>query len=102
MSTFIRYLRMYLHGVDGSKRPIGYLSQYGDIFRVSFDPDYVQDSHRPTLSLSYRGRDDAATRAILTAARDIRLVRADGKWPGYFQNLLPEGHNRERLALTRH
>lgn len=101
MSTFIRYLCMFLHGVDGSKRPIGYLSQYGDIFRVSFDPDYVQDSHRPTLSLSYRGRDDAATRAILTAARDIRLVRADGKWPGYFQNLLPEGHNRERLARER-
>ena len=101
MSTFIRYLRMFLHGVDGSKRPIGYLSQYGDIFRVSFDPEYINDAQRPTLSLSYRGRDDAATRAILTAERDIRLVRADGRWPGYFQNLLPEGHNRERLARER-
>ncbi|HZH57398.1 HipA domain-containing protein [Yanghanlia caeni] len=101
MSTFIRYLRMYLHTVEGSKRPVGYLSQYGDILRVSFDRDYIDDPRRPTLSLSYRGADDAATRAILSAARDARLTRSDGKWPAYFQNLLPEGHNRERLARER-
>lgn len=101
MSTFIRYLRMYLHSVEGDKRPIGYLSQYGDILRVSFDRDYIEDRQRPTLSLSYRGADDAATRAILSAARDARLTRADGKWPSFFQNLLPEGHNRERLARER-
>src|SRR5690606_27085622 len=62
---------------------------------------YIDDPHRPTLSLSYRGADDAATRAILSAARDARLTRSDGKWPSYFQNLLPEGHNRERLARER-
>src|SRR5690606_8422972 len=101
MSTFIRYLRMYLHTVEGSKRPVGYLSQYGDILRVSFDRDYIEDTQRPTLSLSYRGADDAATRAILSAARDARLTRSDGRWPNYFQNLLPEGHNRERLAQER-
>lgn len=101
MSTFIRYLRMYMHTVEGQKRPVGYLSQYGDILRVSFDRDYIDDTHRPTLSLSYRGADEAATRAILSAARDARLTRADGKWPSYFQNLLPEGHNRERLARER-
>ncbi len=101
MSTFIRYLRLYLHTVDGQKRAIGHLSQYGDILRVSFDRDYIDDPHRPTLSLSYRGADDAATRAILSAARDARLTRSDGKWPAYFQNLLPEGHNRERLARER-
>jgi len=101
MSTFIRYLRMYLHCIDGHKRPIGYLSQYGDIMRVSFDREYIEDRHRPTLSLSYRGADAAATRAILSAARDARLVRTDGKWPSFFQNLLPEGHNRERLARER-
>src|SRR5690606_41700743 len=101
MSTFIRYLRLYLHTVDGQKRAIGHLSQYGDILRVSFDRDYIDDPHRPTLSLSYRGADDAATRAILSAARDARLTRADGKWPSYFQNLLPDGHNRERLARER-
>lgn len=101
MSTFIRYLRMYMHTVEGQKRPVGYLSQYGDILRVSFDRDYIDDTHRPTLSLSYRGADEAATRAILSAARDARLTRADGKWPSYFQNLLPEGQNRERLARER-
>src|SRR5690554_2378452 len=101
MSTFIRYLRMYLHSVEGDKRPIGYLSQYGDILRVSFDRDYIEDPQRPTLSLSYRGADDAATRAILSAARDVRLTRSDGRWSSFFQNLLPEGHNRERLARER-
>lgn len=90
MSTFIRYLRVYLHTVEGQRRPIGYLSQYGDILRVSFDRDYIDDPQRPTLSLSYQGTDDAATRAILSAARDARLTRADGKWPSFFQNLLPE------------
>lgn len=101
MGTFIRYLRMYLHTVDGRKIAIGYLSQYGDILRVSFDRDYIENPQRPTLSLSYRGADEAATRAILSAARDARLTRADGKWPNFFQNLLPEGHNRERLAQER-
>ncbi len=68
---------------------MGYLSQYGDIMRVSFDEPYIEDANRPTVSLSLRG------------ARDERLVRSDGHWPAYFQNLLPEGHNRERLARKR-
>ncbi|MDO9405191.1 MAG: HipA domain-containing protein [Polaromonas sp.] len=102
MSTSIRYLRMYLHAPGGGRRAIGYLSQYGDILRVSFDEDYVNDPQRPTLSLAYRGATEADTRTILAAARDARLSRSDGHWPVYFQNLLPEGHNRERLALERH
>ena len=102
MSTFIKYLRLYLHQPDGEKRAIGYLSQYGEILRVSFDDRYVDDPDRPTLSLSYRGADDAATRAILRATRDARVVHTDGRWPVYFQNLLPEGHNRDRLARERH
>lgn len=101
MTTAIRYLRMLLHTPAGTKRPIGYLSQYGDILRVSFNDDYLNDSNRPTLSLAYAGTSEAATRAILSAPRDIRLARSDGKWPAYFQNLLPEGHNRERLAAQR-
>lgn len=100
MSTFIRYLRLYLHGPHG-KQAIGYLSQYGDVLRVSFDRTYIQDENRPLLSLSYQGADEARTQAILTAMRDVRLVRNDGKWPAFFQNLLPEGHNRERLARER-
>lgn len=100
MSTAIRYLRLYLHSPQG-KRPIGYLSQYGDILRVSFDLDYIQDPQRPMLSLSYLGSTEDGTRQILSAMRDGRLVRNDGKWPAYFQNLLPEGHNRDRLAQQR-
>lgn len=101
MSTFIRYLRLSLHTPAGEKQPIGYLSQYGDILRMSFDEPYVNNPRRPTLSMSLRGLDDAATRQILSATRDERLVRNDGRWPVFFQNLLPEGHNRERLAAQR-
>ncbi len=104
MSTAIRYLRLYLHrpaAQGGGRRAIGYLSQYGDILRVSFDEDYIADPARPTLSLSYQGASDAQTQQILRSARDARLVRTDGRWPVYFQNLLPEGHNRERLARER-
>lgn len=100
--TSIRYLRMYLHLPDRTRRAIGFLSQYGDILRVSFDPAYVEDAQRPLLSLTYLGANETDTRAILGAARDVRLVRTDGRWPTYFENLLPEGHNRERLALERH
>lgn len=101
MTTSIRYLRMFLHSPGGAKTPIGYLSQYGDILRVSFTDEYVNNINRPTLSLSYWGLNAADTKAILTAPRDFRLARSDGKWPSYFQNLLPEGHNRERLAAQR-
>jgi len=102
MSTHIKYLRLYLHQPDGQKQAIGYLSQYGEILRVSFDDAYINDPTRPTLSLSYQGADDGATRKILQATRDARVVHTDGRWPVYFQNLLPEGHNRDRLAKERH
>lgn len=101
MTTDIRYLRMSLHLPGGGKRGIGYLSQYGDILRASFDADYIADPKRPTLTLALRGATEADTQAILGAARDVRLSRSDGHWPSYFQNLLPEGHNRDRLALER-
>ena len=100
-NTSIRYLRMTLHLPGGGQRAIGYLSQYGDILRASFDDDYINDPARPTLSLALRGATQADTRAILGAARDARLSRGDGHWPTWFQNLLPEGHNRDRLALER-
>ena len=87
MSTTIRYLRLYLHrppqadgsasesGTTASRREaIGYLSQYGDILRVSFDEAYIRNPQRPTLSLSYQGADEAATQQILASARDARLV----------------------------
>ncbi len=101
MSTTIRYLRLQLHLPNRERRAIGYLSRYGDILRVSFDEAYIDDPNRPTLSLAYRGATENDTRAILRALRDERLVRSDGHLPIYFQNLLPEGHNRERLARER-
>ncbi|WP_394681818.1 type II toxin-antitoxin system HipA family toxin [uncultured Comamonas sp.] len=104
MSTSIRYLRLYMHlpgSMGGGRRAIGYLSQYGDILRVSFEDSYIADPQRPLLSLSYQGASEADTQRILRAARDARLVRTDGRWPVYFQNLLPEGHNRQRLAAER-
>jgi len=101
MTTSIRYLRLYLHQPDGLRRAIGYLSAYGDILRVSFDEAYVRDASRPILSYSYVGATEADTIAILTARADERIVRTDGKWPAFFQNLLPESHNRERLAHER-
>ncbi len=101
MSSHIKYLRLYFHLPDGGRRAIGYLSAYGDILRVSFDDSYIQDPQRPTLSLSYRGATESDTRAILSAARDRRLTSSDGRWPASFQHLLPEGHNRDRLAKER-
>lgn len=97
----IRYLRMYLYAPSGERVPIGYLSSYGDIMRVSFDEDYINNPNRLTLSLQYRGATEAQTRAILSAKSDERVVSVTGRWPSYFENLLPEGHNRERLARLR-
>lgn len=102
MSGSVKFLRMFLHLPDRSRRAIGYLSQYGDILRASLDPAYIADPLRPLLSLTFLGADEAQTQAILGAQRDVRLVRNDGHWPSYFANLLPEGHNRERLARQRH
>lgn len=100
MSPPLRYLKLSLHA-PGGPRAIGHLSQYGDIVRVTFEESYVTDPARPTLSLCYRGEREAETRAILSAPRDARLARGDGHLPTFFQNLLPEGPNRDRLARAR-
>ncbi len=101
MTHAIKVLRLFLHLPSRERRAIGYLSRYGDILRLSFDDDYVRDAARPLLSLAYRGATEDDTRAILSAARDERVARSDGHCPVYFQNLLPEGHNRARLARAR-
>jgi serine/threonine-protein kinase HipA len=101
VSLVARTLRVFLHGRAGDRRAIAHLSQLGDYLRIVFDDDYIEDASRPTLSLAYRGATDEHTRKILRSDRDGRLVRADRRLPTFFQNLLPEGHNRERLALAR-
>jgi serine/threonine-protein kinase HipA len=95
------HLRISLHLPDGARRPIGHLSKFGDIVRISFDADYIEDPKRPTLSLLYRGASEQDTKAILGSTKDERLVRSDGRLPTWFSNLLPEGYNRERLARAR-
>lgn len=100
MKPPLRVVALHLH-TPGGRRAVGHLSQYGDLVRVVFDPAYRDDPARPTLSLGYRGADEAATRTILGASGDARLARADGHLPVYFQNLLPEGPNRDRLARAR-
>lgn len=101
MDTSIQYLRLYLHHPSDGRQAIGYLSRYGDIMRASFAEEYINNPARLTLSMAYRGATDAATQQILRATRDERLVRNDSRWPTYFENLLPEGHNRDRLAAQR-
>jgi serine/threonine-protein kinase HipA len=103
VTTPLRLLRLSLHvsGEPGRPREIGTLSQFGDIARVTFDEGYIRDPARPTLSLCYRGEGETETRGILGADRDARLVRHDRHLPVYFQNLLPEGPNRDRLARVR-
>lgn len=92
----LKHLRLLLYD-----EPIGVLTQYGDYLRVSFDSTYIEDSQRPTLSLSYRGVTESDTQAILRSTVDARVIQGNGRWPVYFQNLLPEGHNRDRLASQR-
>ena len=43
MTIAIHYLRLFLHLPSGERRAIGYLSQFGDVHRVSFDDAYVDD-----------------------------------------------------------
>lgn len=100
-SDAITMAEIVLHGPSGgAPSRIGWISKAGDTLRVSFAPDYVDDPKRLTLSQLYTGNDDAATRKILTAINDERLVRI-GRLPTYFSNLLPEGVNRTRLAEQR-
>ena len=97
----ITMAELRLHVPDAPlPRLVGWLSQVGDNIRVSFEAGYVVDAARPTLSQLYRGADEAQTRAILTAVNDERLVRI-GRLPVFFENMLPEGHNRDRLAERR-
>ncbi|WP_404667067.1 type II toxin-antitoxin system HipA family toxin [Roseateles asaccharophilus] len=93
--------RLQLHTPQSvTPRPIGWISQCGDVIRVTFDDDYISDRRRPTLSQSLRGASPAAEMSTLSSMTDKRLVRI-GKLPTFFSNLLPEGVNRERLASAR-
>ena len=78
-------LAVHLHG-----RRIGVINRLvGDHHLFAFEQDYVDNPHRPALSLSFKGR----TGGLVTSVRPVgRRV------PPFFSNLLPEGHLRTYLA----
>ena len=78
-------LAVRLHG-----RQIGVINRLaGERQIFAFEQDYIDDSNRPTLSLSFK----SGTGGLVTALRPVpRRV------PPFFSNLLPEGHLRTYLA----
>jgi serine/threonine-protein kinase HipA len=79
-------LSVRLHG-----RQIGVITRLaGDRQLFAFEQDYIDNQHRPTLSLSFKG----STGGLVTNFRPVgRRV------PVFFSNLLPEGHLRDYLAM---
>lgn len=61
----------------------------GDRTLFAFDQTHVDDSNRPTLSLSFKG----SSGGLMTSVRPYNV-----RLPPFFSNLLPEGHLREYLA----
>jgi serine/threonine-protein kinase HipA len=81
----LNVLAVYLY-----RNRIGVINRIGgDRHIFSFEQDYLDDSSRPTLSLSFKGQ--AGGIVVPTHAVVARL-------PVFFSNLLPEGHLREYLA----
>jgi serine/threonine-protein kinase HipA len=78
-------LSVQLHG-----RQIGIITRLaGDRQLFAFEQDYIDDQHRPILSLSFKG----STGGLVTNFRPVGC-----RVPAFFSNLLPEGHLREYLA----
>ena len=79
-------LNVLLHG-----HQIGTLTRLSDDRTVfAFTENYIEDTNRPTLSLSFKAK---TTGELIT---DIRRTRV--KVPPFFSNLLPEGPLRKYLA----
>ena len=71
-------------------RRIGVINRLaGDRQLFAFEQDYIADTARPTLSLSFKGQGGA----LVTTPRTYRA-----RVPPFFSNLLPEGHLRTYLA----
>ena len=71
-------------------RRIGIVNRLaGERNLFSFEQDYIDDDHRPTVSLSFKGREGG----VVTATRPTAT-----RVPPFFSNLLPEGHLRTYLA----
>ena len=69
---------------------IGVITRLGaDRYLFSFEQSYIDDRNRPTLSLSFKGRQGGLV--LPTGA-------ITGRLPPFFSNLLPEGNLRDYLA----
>ena len=81
--------RRALSVILGGRR-IGIINRLaGERNLFSFEQDYVDDPGRPTLSLSFKGRDGGIVLSSRATATRV---------PPFFANLLPEGHLRTYLA----
>ncbi len=104
----VKALSIYL-----GERPIGVLFQYPlahdhAVNRFVADEAFLNDPAQPTLSLSMRASDPQAQAALWKAYGSPLLNgtlsrKADAGWllPAFFQNLLPEGPLRTRIADMR-
>jgi serine/threonine-protein kinase HipA len=78
-------LAVHLHA-----RRIGVLNRLaGDHHLFSFEQDYIDDSNRPSLSLSFKGQGGGVVSSVRPVSHRL---------PSFFSNLLPEGHLRTYLA----
>jgi serine/threonine-protein kinase HipA len=81
----IRALAVYLEN-----RRVGIINRLAnDRHLFSFEQEYIDDTTRPTLSLSFKGE----AGGLVTAIRPVSK-----RLPPFFSNLLPEGHLRNYLA----
>ncbi len=81
----VRALEVSLEG-----KRIGVINRLaGDRVLFAFEPEYVDDPTRPTLSLSFKGQGGT----VVTSTRSY-----PARVPPFFANLLPEGHLRTYLA----
>jgi len=78
-------LDVHLHG-----RRVGVITRLqGDKQIFTLHQSYIDDPHRPTLSLSLKGKHSELVTAVRPVHRGV---------PPLFSNLLPEGHLRTYLA----
>jgi len=81
----LRALAVHLHG-----ERVGVLNRLaGDRQIFAFEQDYVDDSDRCTLSLSFKSQSGQLVTSLRTYVSRV---------PPFFANLLPEGHLRTYLA----
>ena len=81
----VKSLAVYLQG-----RRVGIISRLaGDRHLFAFEPEYIADRNRPTMSLSYKGQAGGVVESVRPVGRRL---------PPFFSNLLPEGHLRAYLA----